>query len=238
MEDKINELDNKFKIQIKDFTGPLDLLLKLVEEKKIAIDRISISTLVNDYLEYFQKFQDKIPLEELADYLLIFSKLLLIKSSILGKFKLEEEEDLTLQLEHFKVVKEAREELKKLLKTSSMMYSRSPIIKPIFVPPRFGFEDLINSLSLFLTINLERQEIKFQEIIKVQEAIEKILTILQNTQEIDFFALLPQKDNKESYKKIIIAYFLALLAIWKEKKIEVEQENLFGKIVIKKKNYE
>lgn len=228
--------ENKFEIQIADFTGPLDLLLRLVEEKKLPIDRISISSLINDYLNYFQKFQDKIPLEELADYLLIFSKLLLLKSSILGKFTLQEEEDLTLKLEHFKLVKETREELKNFLKISSTLYSREPLIKPLFIEPQFDLAKLISSLSWFLNLSLEEKQIEFKEIIKVQEAIEKILSILQTSEEIEFFSMLPPLQEKEFYKKIVIAYFLALLAMWKERKIEVEQENLFGKIVIKKKH--
>ncbi len=222
-----------FQVKTPIFTGPLDLLLKLVEDKKLDLTDFSISQLINDYLEYFQKFQDQIHLEELSDYLLIFSKLLLLKSSIINKIPLEE--SLAKQVEHFKVVRDLREELKKFLKNSKTLFEREGKINVVFIEPDFQLSELLESLSSFLKISFEEKKIEFKEIIKIQEAIERIINILKEVPEIEFFSLVSQ-DNSQEYKKVVIAYFLAVLDIWKERKIEVEQEDLFGKILIKRKN--
>jgi len=222
-----------FQVKTPIFTGPLDLLLKLVEDKKLDLTDFSISQLINDYLDYFQKFQDQIHLEELSDYLLIFSKLLLLKSSIINKIPLEE--SLAKQVEHFKVVRDLREELKKFLKNSKTLFEREGKINVVFIEPDFQLSELLESLSSFLKISFEEKKIEFKEIIKIQEAIERIINILKEVPEIEFFSLVSQ-DNSQEYKKVVIAYFLAILDIWKERKIEVEQEDLFGKILIKRKD--
>jgi len=227
-------MEDKFEVKIESFTGPLDLLLKLIEEKKLEIDKISLASLTNDYLEHFQRFQDKIPLEELSDYLLIFAKLLLLKSSILSKTQIQEEE-LIVQLEHFVHVKEAREILRKFLRKSKSMYERESFLK-FFAPPKIELKDLEMALNNFLQISFDIQKIEFKEIIKIQEAIEKVLEILNKIPEIEFFDILGEVKDSENFKKIAIAYFLAILTVWKERKIEVEQNELFGKIFIRRKN--
>jgi len=227
-----NAMENKFEVKIESFTGPLDLLLKLIEEKKLEIDKINISNLVDDYLNYFQNFQDKIPLEELSDYLLIFAKLLLLKSAVLSKIQIQEE-DLVVKLEYFVQVKEAREVLRKFLKNSNTMHERESFLR-FFAPPQISLKELEISLNSILNIPIEIQKIEFKEIIKIQEAIERTLKILNEIPEIEFSQIVGSNKNDQNFKKIVIAYFLAILTIWKERKIEVEQNELFGKIFIKK----
>ena len=61
------------------FSGPLQLLLEIIEKKDLEITTISLAQVTEDYLKHLKN--NDVPTEELADFLVVASKLLLIKSS-------------------------------------------------------------------------------------------------------------------------------------------------------------
>src|ERR1035437_6794426 len=85
-------LDNSFKIKTEIFEGPLDLLLSLIEKRKLLINDIALSKVADDYIMYLQN-QENFPMKDTADFLVIASTLLLIKSrSLLPGMEISEEE--------------------------------------------------------------------------------------------------------------------------------------------------
>ena len=90
-----------YEITTKEFSGPLDLLLQLVEKKNLEITEISLAQVTQDYVTYIGN-QELVHPEELADFLVIASTLLLIKSkSLLPTLELEiEEQEEILDLEN------------------------------------------------------------------------------------------------------------------------------------------
>ena len=84
--------ENAFQIKTEVFEGPLDLLLNLIEKRKLFINDIALSKVADDYIAYLQS-QEKFPIAQSADFLVIASTLLLIKSkSLLPNLNLSEEE--------------------------------------------------------------------------------------------------------------------------------------------------
>ena len=76
------------KISLEQFEGPLDLLLQLIEKQKLQITEISLAKITDQYLDYIDNSED-IASEEVADFLLIASKLIYLKSKYLsGMFTL------------------------------------------------------------------------------------------------------------------------------------------------------
>ena len=74
------------------FTGPLDLLLGLINEQKMDISEVSLSKVTEQYLNKLEQMEDKQP-EELAEFLLVAARLLFLKSKkLLPQFSPEEEE--------------------------------------------------------------------------------------------------------------------------------------------------
>jgi len=61
------------------FEGPLDLLLNLVESKKLYINEISLASVTDDFLVYSRSLP-KTDLTELTSFLSIAATLILIKS--------------------------------------------------------------------------------------------------------------------------------------------------------------
>ena len=72
-------MTNEFKITIDDFSGPLDLLLKLVKDSKKEIFEVNISEIMEEYLEFIKE-QENLNIEVSSEYLIIASELIHIKS--------------------------------------------------------------------------------------------------------------------------------------------------------------
>lgn len=87
-------------IKVKDFEGPLDLLLHLVSKYEVDIYQVPIVEVIEQYLAYIETLQ-AMRLELAGEYMLMASQLMLIKSRrLLPKLvdKEPDEEDLEQEL--------------------------------------------------------------------------------------------------------------------------------------------
>ena len=81
-----------FEIQHEQFKGPFELLLNLIEERKLLINEVSLSKVTDDFITYLQQ-QEKFPMGESAHFILVAATLILIKSkSLLPTLELTSEE--------------------------------------------------------------------------------------------------------------------------------------------------
>ena len=84
--------DNQFKIKTEIFEGPLDLLLSLIEKRKLLINEVSLSKVTDDFISYLQN-REAYSIKDASEFLVIASTLLLIKSrSLIPSLNLSEEE--------------------------------------------------------------------------------------------------------------------------------------------------
>ncbi|MDZ4221588.1 MAG: segregation/condensation protein A, partial [Patescibacteria group bacterium] len=72
-----------YEIKTESFEGPLSLLLSLIEEEKQDITTVSLARVTEGYLSRVQELGDRLSTGELADFLVVASRLLLIKSYVL-----------------------------------------------------------------------------------------------------------------------------------------------------------
>ena len=86
-------MDSAYKVQLPIFEGPLDLLLDLIEQRKLLINDISLAKVTDDYLAHIKE-QGNFSLPGAAHFILVASTLLLIRSrSLLPSLALAEEEE-------------------------------------------------------------------------------------------------------------------------------------------------
>jgi segregation and condensation protein A len=229
-----------YKVKLEKFEGPLNLLLELIEEQKFDISEVSIARVADDYLEYVRG-EDNISLENLADFVNIASKIILIKSrSILPSLEVSEDEekeikDLEEQLRLYKKYKEAAQRINSIFSENPKMHAREFLsgISAVFIPPKnFNAYDLKKYyLALIDQIVLPekiRQE-AVQGIVTLEEKIEELQKNLREKIEMSFSDIQDSAANKIE----IIVSFLALLELVKQKIIHVEQGELFTDIRIK-----
>ena len=203
-----------YTVKLKEFQGPLDLLLQLTEEKKLDIIEISLAKVTNQYLTYLRNLE-KISLEDLVNFLAIASRLILIKSRILLpslELTEEEEEDieaLKRQLDEYKKFKELAKKIEEIVEGRNIAYGREKYqgLKPIFYPPK----------------NYKLKNSNEDKIRKIQEELsKKIQTTFQDI------------TKKTESKVDIIISFLALLELVKQKIVNTKQDGLYDKIIIRK----
>ncbi len=228
-----------FNVKLEKFEGPLDLLLKLIEERRLDIAEMSIAKVANDYLE-FVRSEENISLENMAEFVNIASKIILIKSrNILPTLAPEEEreiKDLEEQLKLYKQFKEAADKISFLLKNKNRLFSRDYLlgISVVFSPPkRVGIFDLKKTFQKIvdqIVLPEKLPEEAVRDIITLEEKIDELQKTLRERVEVGF----SQLKNSAGDRVEVIVSFLALLELVKQRIVSVEQNKLFEEIKIKK----
>lgn len=226
-------------LSLSNFHGPLDLLLQLIEDQKLEITTISLADVTEQFLQYLNALEDHHP-DELSDFLVVATKLLLLKAqTLLPYLTIEEEEDpreLETQLRMYKKYADATNVL-------STMWEREVLYAKKFVPRHAAKLFVAPSCTVtqlydvFHTV-LERLE----PIVRIPKAAmekamtlrEKLCTIqeaLRTNIRMHFHELLAQtKDHQD-----VVVTFLALLELVKQQVIDIRQDRAFGDITIEKK---
>lgn len=233
--------DNQaYKIKIEQFEGPLDLLLQLIEKDKLDITEISLGNVTEQYLENLNQIENLYP-EELADFLVVATKLLLIKSRTMLPYiypEDEEEGDLEEQLRIYKQFLEATKKIDKIIKNGRYIYAREQVklndIQVKFSPPENIKASHLKEMFIGVLKRLEPvvklPKVALIKVISLKEKISHIQNEIIKKAELSFSELLHNaKDRTE-----IIVTFLALLELTKQKVISVEQNKLFDEISVKK----
>ncbi len=231
------------KIKVAQFEGPLDLLLQLIEEQKLEITQISLASVTEQFLEHLRS-QTGLKPQELADWLVIAAKLLVIKSkALLPALNLAPEEeqeatDLALQLYQYKRYKEAARYLAGLDSKRRQGFCRHAGFaeKITFYPDSRITPALLHSAMRYLAKTLEEiaslpKQI-LEEVVSISEKIGDVQKIIQEKVELKLKELL---SNTRSKTELIVT-FLALLELVKQKILTVEQEAIFSDIIIKRRS--
>jgi len=228
------------KIQLEQFEGPLDLLLQLIEKNQLQITDISLAKVTDQYLGYIEN-SEYLASDEVADFLLIASKLIYIKSKyLLPDLFIEGEEDaldLEKQLKIYRQYYEASKKINKMfVNKNKHSYTRTTPFKldisEEFIAPKnvdqiamaSAFADVLSRIER--VVNLPKMVIA--KAISISEKIRHIKDIIREKTNFSFRSLF--KDNKD--KTEIVVSFLAMLELVKQKEIEVYQSERFGDLNI------
>ena len=229
-----------YHIKTEKFEGPLDLLLELIEKEKMNITEFSLAHVADEYLEHIRS-NENIHLDNLAEFLSVASKLILIKSRALLpflEFSEEEEEeikDLAVQLAEYKKFKEASLKLGEIAGRKKIEYSRDIFsgVKAIFYPPedlnmydlKKYFQEILNEIPV---VEKLEQEI-VSEVMTLEQKINDLQNFLRQKIETSFSELTANAENKID----VIVSFLAVLEMVQQRIINVEQGELFKEIQLK-----
>lgn len=237
-----------FSIDTDAYKGPLEKLLELVEEKKLEITMVSLAQVTGDFLRYLEALrqaQGTRGREEdlktlIADFLVVASRLLLIKSRVLlPNLELDEEEeedirDLEFRLRLYEELRGVRVHIMKGWSVYPKMISREFLATKqiVFSPPsKLKFADMAREMGRVLG-EIERfllpTETIQNTVIKLQDVIGRLLTRITEMP-MDLGHLDEGRSRGE-----VVALFLAALHLARDHLIRVEQEGEFGRIYIRK----
>lgn len=234
----------KMSVKLEKFEGPLGLMLKLIEKEEMDITQVSLAKIADEYVSYIRNSQDIRP-DEMADFLVIAAKLLLIKSKALLPYLYPEEEEELEELEErlrmYKEYVEATKKIEKMLGKKKFMFQREFNRKAAmagqesrFSPPKklqaqdmaMVFSDLLGRIRPAEKLEEKRIEKK----ISIEEKIKSIHGMILKRVTVSFNKVLENAKNKTE----VIVSFLAALELMRQREVILDQEIMFGEIQIKK----
>lgn len=234
-----------FEIRQEHYSGPLDKLLELIDQKQIEITRLSLADVTADFIRYVSNLEKERGVEPaiLADFVVIAARMLLLKSKVLlPSLELTEEEegeilDLEERLKLYREFKGAAALVSAIWEKNTPMFSRQFFFslgeQTFFYPPKsLAASDMAKSLEkLFAVIKdliPETRKVK-GNIITLQEKIAELTKRLQQAAQFTM-----RGSVKKAEKEEIVVLFLAVLHMLASRIAEVEQGEHFGDIIVKK----
>lgn len=226
-----------FEVQQKTFSGPLELLLELVDGSKQDITEISLAMVTGEFLKYVDSIGAERP-EELADFLVIAARLLLLKSrALLPSIAEVNDSQISLeeQLKMYREFVKASEGVNKLWNRTARSFPREQVkIKEIkFCPPAgLTITDLQNIFLSILgkiipIVNLPKTAM--MRAVSIKEKIGHIRDLLNLSEGA---TTIRRVFSNATSKTEIIVSFLALLELVKQREIMLDQSNIFDDISI------
>ena len=223
---------NTIKIKTENFEGPLDLLIHLIEKKKMDINAINISQIIDDYLSYIHS-QKELNLKIKVEFLIMATDLIEIKAySVLNRDKkIEKIENLEKKIIEYRLFKEISELFSKYENPYNISYTRTGI-KSIENEIEYDISSLtLDNLfkSLKNLINLNKKNKPEEQMLlnlekdtySTEDAYKEISEIITANNEIEFNRLLKNKFSKVR----IVTLFLCILDMFKNGEIDIIVEN-------------
>jgi segregation and condensation protein A len=233
---------DQYQVSTPVYSGPLDLLLDLIESAELDITALSLALVTDQYLKYLNQVKEQ-DAEEVSAFLVIAAKLLQIKSAALlpkppSEAKTTEEdpgEELARQLRAYKQFKELSEFLKEREEGNYRTYVRLAAPRPKFESkPDLSELTLEAFLAAARTAFFVRTELPINDVVNISRVTikQKVTTILNRiksapTQRISFRELTHQVSRLE-----VVISFLAVLELYKQQVVNLHQNGLFNDIEI------
>jgi segregation and condensation protein A len=230
-----------YTVKQEKFEGPLELLLELIEKEKLNINDISLAKVADEFVAHI-KTLEQIDREQLAEFLVVASQLILIKSrALLPRTALSEEEkysmeELERRLEEYRRMRECAKTVKDMLGAGRLIWTRELYsgMPAVFYPPKSVSGEILSRMLRGVIDAIPKieklAEEKIRKIISLEEKIKNLQLLLREKVERAFSELVGKGKDKIE----IIVSFLAILELTKQKLISVSQESRFGEIMVKK----
>ncbi len=226
----------QFSIAQEKFQGPLEVLLNLIEDKKLAVSDISLAEVTDGYLAYVEQLPE-MPLGETAQFILVASTLLLIKSrALLPLMQLSEDEresvfELERRLARYAIIRNAAKILRKEWGTHPLLFARRWPDRPTIFHPGEVNVGMIAAAAQRLTNLLPKPEALAEAAVAPILALEEVIINVKRRLASALrtkFSELTQKAGKHER----IVYFLAVLELVRGGSASVTQEKIFEEIEI------
>lgn len=216
------------------FEGPLDVLLDLVEKRKLFVNDISLAAVADDYIAHLKTFE-KMPVDFVSNFLIVASTLVLIKSkSLLPTLSLTDEEnadihELERRLQELQRIRELSVGVRRMFGSSIVFpKSHTQSHEVVFAPTQeIAIPNIVNAIRDIIArfpkkVTLPKVLVK--KVVSLEEMMDRLTTRITSSFKMSFreFAGV----GKEEKVNVIVS-FLAMLELVKQGMIAVTQ-NSYG----------
>lgn len=223
------------------FEGPLELLLDLIDRRKLSINEVSLAGITDEYIAYIRALEKFKP-EEVASFLVVASTLMLVKSrSLLPQLEISDEEEADIQelehrLEMLRRFRNLSRHIQDFAKRGHQMYSREAHteLPVIFYPPeQLSLDDMFGMIKRMLEALPKKGELPekvIRTIVSLEERMDELRRKIETSLQHSFKNFVGDKAQKVD----IIISFLAVLELVKQGLVLVEQRGAFEDITIQR----
>jgi segregation and condensation protein A len=222
-------------LELTAFQGPLDLLLSLIERRRVAITDISLASVADQYLQAVHALPEP-DADLLGEFLVIGARLLLLKSRALLPRPDQPDEDeplddLVERLEEYRQFKEAALCLATKFEASAVAFPHPPRPALEEYQPRLEPIEAAALARIWRSISRRQparsvDDDSVQPRIQVADRLELLRQALSDRSQLCWEEIAGQSLDE------VIATFLALLELVRRREIHVRQDHCFGPIVL------
>ncbi|MBT3231089.1 segregation/condensation protein A [Candidatus Uhrbacteria bacterium] len=223
----------QFEIKQEAFAGPLGLLLELLDKRELEIKDVNLAEVADEYLQRLDS--EQVLPEEMADFLVIASRLIYIKSrELLPYLRIDDEEDkiedLEDQLRLYRLFKEAADRLEEQFTSPKKSHLRPYTRKIIETEDAFYPADNITLINLHQAFRslLKRmepffalREISMERVKSVEERLDELKGAISTRAKMSFKDVVAGAKSKVE----VVVSFLALLEMMRRQIVKVKQKD-------------
>ncbi|MEU9991339.1 segregation/condensation protein A [Streptomyces sp. NPDC048045] len=241
-------LDGVFKVRLSNFEGPFDLLLQLISKHKLDVTEVALSKVTDEFMAHIRAMGPDWDLDQTTEFLVVAATLLDLKAArLLPTAEVEDEADLALleardllfaRLLQYRAYKQIADIFTRRLDDEARRYPRTVGLEPhhaellpevvISIGPE-GFA----RLAVKAMQPRPRPAVYIDHIhaplVSVQEQARIVVARLRELGEASFRALVEDTDDTLT----VVARFLALLELYREKAVALEQEDALGDLLVR-----
>ncbi len=236
-----------YEIKTERFEGPIEILLNLIERRKLQINEVSLAEITDDYINFISSIEGK-SFIKMTHFIYVASTLALIKSkALLPNIEITDEENddienLKKRIEIFKVYIDISRSLKDVYSHRKMFFHQKTRKADITFNPSKEFnikniESSINNVVNDLPVIVEKKKEAYIRIaINIEDMMDSLSDRIHKSININFDDFIRDKvgniTNKKETKVYNIIGFLAMLELVRNGIINVIQNENFDKILL------
>lgn len=243
----------EFNVHLTNFSGPFDLLLQLIAKHKLDVTEVALSQVTDDFVAHIRQMQadqgtSSWDLDQTSSFIVVAATLLDLKAArLLPSGEVEDADDLALleardllfaRLLQYRAFKLVSGWLAETLDTQARRYPRPGGLEERFAGllpdvELDGFAEVIAVLAGSALTPKEVPQVSLTHLhaplVSVREQADLIVTRLREHQKVSFRALVADAADR----LVVVARFLALLELFREKAVAFEQLTPLGELTIR-----
>ncbi|MFE8950237.1 segregation/condensation protein A [Streptomyces sp. NPDC007856] len=241
-------VDGVFKVRLANFEGPFDLLLQLISKHKLDVTEVALSKVTDEFMAHIRAMGPDWDLDQTTEFLVVAATLLDLKAArLLPAAEVEDEADLALleardllfaRLLQYRAYKQIADIFNRRFDEEARRWPRTVGLEPhhaellpevvISIGPE-GFARLaVKAMQPKPKPQVYVDHIH-APLVSVQEQAGIVVARLKELGEASFRALVEDTDDTLT----VVARFLALLELYREKAVALEQETALGELLVR-----
>ncbi|MFD3381920.1 MULTISPECIES: segregation and condensation protein A [unclassified Streptomyces] len=240
--------DGVFKVRLANFEGPFDLLLQLISKHKMDVTEVALSKVTDEFMAHIRAMGPDWDLDQTTEFLVVAATLLDLKAArLLPSAEVEDEADLALleardllfaRLLQYRAYKQIAEIFNRRLDEEARRYPRTvgleahhaELLPEVVIS--IGAEGFAR-LAVKAMQPRPKPQVYVDHIhaplVSVQEQAAIVVARLRELGEASFRSLVEDTDDTLT----VVARFLALLELYREKAVSLDQEEALGDLMVR-----